>query len=521
MELYSWQKDCINAWRENHFHGIVNVVTGAGKTVMALYAVKTLEAQIKAPLRIRIVVPTFPLAVQWASVIREQTVNDEEPLQQPGFYHSGQKDDPNRKYTIYIINSARYCLARHLLSDIQKGFCVLLIADECHHYASPENRKIFDFLSTGANLDNSYFSLGLSATPQVPGFDSILVPALGKEIYRYSFSAAVREKNVCNFSIYQIALSFTPKEMEKYDELNRKLFSVQRRLIKTYSFLKFLNRPEFFAEVRRIVADEGQDSIAETFLNLSYQRKMVNCMASSRISCVSELIRLLSSRERILIFGERIQQANQVYALLSAQFPNQVGRYHSEMTPEAKRCALTRFHDGGLRILVSCRALDEGVDVPDATTGIVLSGSSVTRQRIQRLGRLLRRGDGKHSACLYYLYIRESSEENAFLSDLKEELTICNLSYSAKEASFIHPVYEAAAAHVLERLEKKGTSKKLIKEVRRCFQSGLVRPDWLMSEENYIEKILLAENQREKNYWICMKQLNKEYRNNAVSPAFK
>lgn len=47
---------------------------------------------------------------------------------------------------IYVINSARYTLSRHILRDINMGYAVLLIADECHHYASAENRKIFEFL---------------------------------------------------------------------------------------------------------------------------------------------------------------------------------------------------------------------------------------------------------------------------------------------------------------------------------------------------------------------------------------
>jgi superfamily II DNA or RNA helicase len=32
--LYRWQKECIEAWKENHYHGIVDVITGAGKTVI-------------------------------------------------------------------------------------------------------------------------------------------------------------------------------------------------------------------------------------------------------------------------------------------------------------------------------------------------------------------------------------------------------------------------------------------------------------------------------------------------------
>ena len=59
--------------------------------------------------------------------------------------------------------------------------------------------------------------------------------------------------------------------------------------------------------------------------------------------------------------------------------------------------------------LATSRVLDEGVDVPDATIGIVLSGSGSARQYRQRLGRLLRPGSGK-KAVLYEVVAKSTSE---------------------------------------------------------------------------------------------------------------
>ena len=49
-----------------------------------------------------------------------------------------------------------------------------------------------------------------------------------------------------------------------------------------------------------------------------------------------------------------------------------------------------------MRILTS-RVLDEGVDVPDASMAVILSGSGSNRQFVQRLGRILRPGPGKQA----------------------------------------------------------------------------------------------------------------------------
>jgi superfamily II DNA or RNA helicase len=46
---------------------------------------------------------------------------------------------------------------------------------------------------------------------------------------------------------------------------------------------------------------------------------------------------------------------------------------------------------------VTSQVLDEGVDVPDATAGYILSGTGSARAYIQRLGRLLRKFEGKQA----------------------------------------------------------------------------------------------------------------------------
>ena len=61
--------------------------------------------------------------------------------------------------------------------------------------------------------------------------------------------------------------------------------------------------------------------------------------------------------------------------------------------------------------LVTGRVLNEGVDVPDANVAIIASGSSATREYIQRLGRILR--PKPTQAVLYELITRKTSEGQA------------------------------------------------------------------------------------------------------------
>ncbi|MEF8901503.1 MAG: helicase-related protein, partial [Halovenus sp.] len=71
---------------------------------------------------------------------------------------------------------------------------------------------------------------------------------------------------------------------------------------------------------------------------------------------------------------------------------------------------LERFREGTYSRVVAANVLDEGVDVPDANVAVVLSGSGSEREFTQRLGRILRPGEGKR-ALLYELVTAETAEE--------------------------------------------------------------------------------------------------------------
>jgi superfamily II DNA or RNA helicase len=80
------------------------------------------------------------------------------------------------------------------------------------------------------------------------------------------------------------------------------------------------------------------------------------------------------------------------------------------VTPrEEREQILARFMDGTYRRIVTSRVLDEGVDVPDASVAVIISGSGSSRQFIQRLGRILRKRPGKQ-AVLFELVSADTAE---------------------------------------------------------------------------------------------------------------
>src|SRR5262249_31617820 len=82
---------------------------------------------------------------------------------------------------------------------------------------------------------------------------------------------------------------------------------------------------------------------------------------------------------------------------------------HQTKTRERQQI-LQRFHSGEYTVLVTSQVLNEGVDVPAANVGIILSGTGSVREHVQRLGRLLRK-HGDKQALLYEVVARGTAEE--------------------------------------------------------------------------------------------------------------
>ena len=127
--LYPWQKECLKAWEKNGRRGIVRAATGAGKTVLALEAIRRVRAGHEN-VRVKIVVPMIALAQQWQSALLQAAQKEEDD---PGFFGAGKRETRDRPVMIYVINSARDRLVRHIRSDLSMGYSVFVIYDECHH----------------------------------------------------------------------------------------------------------------------------------------------------------------------------------------------------------------------------------------------------------------------------------------------------------------------------------------------------------------------------------------------------
>ena len=509
--LFKWQRDCLQEWFDNGRRGIVNVVTGAGKTVLALAAAHNLRADISHTterLKVKIVVPKVFLAAQWQKAIMEEL---RIPRGKIGIHRNAH--DASKEFMIYVVNSARYSISRHILADMNAGFSVLLICDECHHYGSGENSKIFDFMPHIGG--GKYYSLGLSATPRSQNYKDVLVPALGREIYKYGFGSAVSENVISEYSICNIAVHFDRDELDAYSELSAQISKNIAWLKRKKPYLSSLSGAGFFRALQEMTSGTGKSAqAARTALALMYNRKKIVYSAKARLDCAIDIVASLPAAERVIVFAEQIEIVETLYKKLGKIYPREIARYHSGMSASARANALNAYRDFEVRLLICCRALDEGFDVPKTDAGIILSSTGSVRQRVQRIGRILRRCGEGGTKNVYYLHVSESSEEDGLVTaEVYRDVPVRDLTYtppSAKDGvfdcadGFWCDDFEETFVRAVDGAAQKGASAEVLDELCRNLKLMLVRGDMRCSRRQCLENIERAISVADRNYWIAV-----------------
>jgi superfamily II DNA/RNA helicase len=145
-----------------------------------------------------------------------------------------------------------------------------------------------------------------------------------------------------------------------------------------------------------------------------------------RVEDIVLALRIIAANrgKRALVFHEDIEACEAITHVLKAHGVP-AGVYHSRLGLKIRAEMLSKYRKGVLQVLVTCRALDEGFNVPETELGIIAASTATRRQRIQRLGRILRPAAGKEGAVVYTLVatgpeINRLKEEEAELDGIAE-----------------------------------------------------------------------------------------------------
>lgn len=462
FELYEWQKEAADRWFEGAgevgpLAGISEVVTGAGKTVLALEIIRRWLDENEDGV-VTVVVPTRVLMYQWLAELSSKL---NVPVDELGWAGDGTRHtfDDGIRVLVTIVNTAvKDDYLQRQLDAVDRPEH-LLIADECHRYTGDVHSNVLTYHSTA--------TLGLSATPTtVPTADrnenpseseKVLFEELGGLYYSLTYDEAIEQNLIAPFEIRYVGFDLSTEERQQYDSLTREISDAVSDLKARYGNRLFELNGTFQQKLNVIrKTDDSSHPVIGKFFSLTDERRDLIEEAVARQAITLDLLEGLEEGTKTIVFQEQIEQLEEMVAPKEsrgitregtvvergnnyrsakyAKYPllEQVDErmeqlfadpdywpvmYHSGHSRDVwNQFAMEWFRaDGYADVMYSVKALIEGVDVPEVDVGIIRVSSGSVRQRIQTLGRILRRGDDtKNQAMLYVLYARDTVDENIF-----------------------------------------------------------------------------------------------------------
>ncbi|MFF2031109.1 sigma-70 family RNA polymerase sigma factor [Arthrobacter sp. NPDC058192] len=391
--LYTWQQEALKAWHSNARRGVIEAVTGAGKTRVGIAA--AFEA-VRQGIKVLILVPTAELQSQWLSSLQRDL-----PKARRGALGNGRSDSLDQvDILVAIVHSASN---RETLRSHKAG---LIIADECHRYAAP--------MFTGALQEGYAWRLGLTATYERSDgeHENLLTPYFGGVVYNLWYDRALQDEVIAPFDIALVGVDLTASEQVDYDEFTSTMTDTARHL---ESYAGIPRRPfhQFIAAVGTLAASESpsrEATLARKYMRAMASRLTLLAEARTKYFALAALKECVDQSHGTLVFTqtqESARRAQQVYTAMGSK----ASALFSGMAKDDRRQGMEDFRSGASQILAAPRLLDEGIDVPEADLGIIVAANRSQRQMVQRLGRVIRKKADGRVGRLVVLYSKGTVED--------------------------------------------------------------------------------------------------------------
>lgn len=367
LVMRPYQKKALESWDKAGRRGVIVLPTGAGKTLIGM---KAIELVNKPAI---VVVPTLDLLQQWRERIGEELGV------RVGVYGGGEN-------TVEAVTVSTYDSAFLRAGELGNRFDFLLF-DETHHLPSESFKQI-------AEMFTAPYRMGLTATYEREDMLHLELPRLiGGVVYRLA-PEDLAGRYLSHYGLERTNVELTPEEKAEYDrEYNRFTDYLERNRI-------WLTSPVSF---QRFIMRTARDPEARQALLARNRAIQIAFNSEAKIDRLGEILRE-NPDERILVFT----QHNDLVYRISRRF---LLPFITHMTKKEERSEVLKgFRDGKFRAVVTSKVLDEGIDVPEASIGVIVSGTGSSREFIQRLGRLLRKSESKGKARLIELVSRQTSE---------------------------------------------------------------------------------------------------------------
>lgn len=411
IELYDYQKEARDKWFNNDKRGIFVMATGTGKTFTALGCLDKLLGQ-ESQLITVITAPTKHLLPQWENSIKKIGLNLDKIIVATGDTKWRVKLEDSlldlrlKNINKLIILTTHDTLASNdfieYLSN-NKRCKYLLIGDEMHGLGSPYRKN-------GLKEELYDFRLGLSATPTRYSDEEseFLFEFFGGELYKITLREAIYEfynpetgkSYLTPYNYYPYFLTLNEEELVRYKEITLSLFKYQ---------------------------DEEYTRQKE---NLLFQRAEIIKDAHNKFKVFEEILGSIDDYSGLIVYCS----PNQIKKVLKILAKHNIVAHKFTMDEKTipmdiygglseREVILDDFAKGNYQVLVAMHCLDEGVDVPSASKAIFMCSSNSSREFIQRIGRVIRRFEGKTHADIYDLIVKPSGDKlNLTLQKFEEAI---------------------------------------------------------------------------------------------------
>lgn len=389
--LREWQVEALDAWALHGRHGVVQAVTGAGKSRVGIEAVR--EA-LRDEYSVIICVPTIELVAQWLRALKSSGI--------PGADRFGGPVGSSFATHRVLVGTVQ---SLYQSPPTRTDGRVLLVADECHRYGSARWSKV---------LQPSYRRrLGLTATFERndDGLKTLLDYFGGGPVFDIDFARAISDGVIARYDVKLCAVDLDGRERSAYDEADRVLTKARTQLtragVQLEPFGVFMHEVTQLADIQRA---HPMGDVARRYLKAFSERVDIVANASAKPAMLARLGSMVRRSQGTLIFTRRVATTESLVSVLRDN-GIKASALHSQHTRTERTQRLSDLRFGKLKALVAPTVLDEGVDVPDVTLAVVMGGSKSRRQMIQRMGRVLRLKRDGGKATFVVIYARDTMED--------------------------------------------------------------------------------------------------------------
>jgi superfamily II DNA or RNA helicase len=360
MKLRNYQKEALDAWQEAGKKGVIVLPTGAGKTHIALQAIQMLNEPTL------IIVPTIDLIDQWRRHL-EAEFNIEVGV-------LGGGEERIRPITVSTYDSAS------LRADQLGNRFMFLVFDEVHHLPAPTYSQI-------AEMYIAPHRMGLTATyEREDGAHRDLPRLMGGKVFELEVDQLVG-KHLSGYVYEKVLIELTPKEEEDY----RREYAIFADYLKS-SGIKLQSAADF----QRFIMRTGRDPEARKALLARNKALRIVLNSEAKIEKLGNYLKTYRNAKSLIF-----TRYNELVYTISRRFLIPAITYQTQK--DERREILEKFKAGSYNAIVTSQVLDEGIDVPDASLGFILGGTGSSREYIQRLGRILRKKEGKEAKLIEFI----------------------------------------------------------------------------------------------------------------------